>query len=355
MGWGGQEHRVLAELLGFRERGSDVWLLASPDAQIYSRAAVARIPARALDVNKLHFPFEALRLARWLKQTRPDVLNTHSSRDGWVVGMAGRLARVPLILRTRHIEVAYPNRWVSRHAFITLADHILTTSRKMAAHLQQTLNLPDGRVTTIPTGIDLKRFVPNGPKVELPLGNARPGAPVVGMISILRSWKGHSTFLQAARILIDSGLAARFVIVGDGPMRQQIESQIAELKLAEWVGLAGHVEDVPGVLRALSVLVIASTRHEGVPQIGLQALAMKTPVVGSNAGGTPEIIRAGETGRIFAAGDAPALGAAIRETLEAREFTEALCDRGRALVEEKHSLDSMLDRIENLYLRYLPR
>lgn len=355
VGWGGQEHRVMAELTEFRKRGSEVWLLAPAEAQIHTRATAAGIPVRALDVKKLHFALEALRTARWLRQIRAEVLNTHSSRDGWVVGMAGRLARVPLIVRTRHIEVAYPNRWVSRHAFVTLADHVLTTSRKMGVELQQSLNLPEDRVTTLPTGIDLTHFAPAGPKAELRGRNIPPATPWVGMVSVLRSWKGHATFLHAARILSDAGLSARFVIVGDGPIREQIETQICELKLSNYVSLAGHLDDVPSVLRALSVLVIASTKHEGVPQIGLQALATKTPVIGSNVGGIPEIIRPGETGRIFPAGDAPALAAAIRETLEAREITTRLCERGRAFVEANHGLDAMLDRIESLYRRWLPR
>ncbi|MBM3841619.1 MAG: glycosyltransferase family 4 protein [Verrucomicrobia bacterium] len=353
LGWGGQEHRVLAELTGFRERGSEGWLLAPPEAKVYERTAAIGIPTRPLDVNRLHFALEVLKTARWLRKIRPDVLNTHSSRDGWVVGMAGRLARVPLLVRTRHIEVAYPNRRVSRHAFVTLADHVFTTSEKMAIHLRQSLDLPEERVTPMPTGIDLKRFAPDGPKVELPSGKAPPSLPAVGMVSVLRSWKGHSTFLQAARLLLDSKFAARFVIVGEGPIRPQIEAQIAELRLADCVGLPGHREEVPEVLRGLAVLVIASTKHEGVPQIGLQALATKTPVIGTDVGGIPEIIRPGETGRIIPAGNAPALAAAIRETLEARVVTAALCERGRALVEARHGLDAMLDRIEAVYARHL--
>ena len=117
--------------------------------------------------------------------------------------------------------------------------------------------------------------------------------------------------------------------------------------------MAGHREDVPEVLRALDVLVIASTRHEGVPQIGLQALATKTPVVGSDVGGTPEIIRQGETGRNFPAGDAGALVQAVRATLAEAETTRAMCERGRAMVEQHHSLDAMLDRLEALYRQRL--
>ena len=137
-------------------------------------------------------------------------------------------------------------------------------------------------------------------------------------------------------------------------MRTEIERLAAELRLTDRLTLTGHREDVPEVLRALDVLVIASTRHEGVPQIGLQALATKTPVVGSDVGGTPEIIRQGETGRNFPAGDAGALAQAVRATLAEAETTRAMCERGRAMVEQHHSLDAMLDQLDAIYHRYLP-
>ena len=341
----------MAELTGFQRRGSRVWLIAPTGSLIFRRAGESNVAAFPLRPGKWRFPVEVVRIARWLKKQRVDVVNTHSSRDGWLAGLAGRLARVPLLLRTRHIDVSYPHRRLSRHAFTTLADHVLTTSRKITTHFQEMFGLPDERISTVPTGIDLNRFSPAGPKADLSDGHA---LPVIGMISVLRSWKGHSIFLQAADLLRSNGFNGRFVIAGEGPMRALIENQIRELRLADRVTLTGHREDVPEILRALSVLVIPSTGHEGVPQIGLQALATKTPVVGSDAGGTPEIIRPGETGRIIPAGNAKALAESIRETLEQAEATRAMRERGRTMVEARHSLASMLDTVDALYRRYMP-
>ena len=344
---------MFAELAGFQKRGSEVRLLAPAESEIFRRAQAAGIPAVPFQTGKWQFPFEAIRFARWLRRNRIQILNTHSSRDGWLLGIAGRLARVPFIVRTRHIDVTYPNRWLSRHAYTTFADHVLVTSAKIKAHFQEMFGLPDDRISTVPTGIDLEMYSPAGGKAKFA---DEPFAlcPLIGMISVLRSWKGHVTFLQAARILLDGKFVARFVIVGDGPMRPHIEKQIADLNLGETVTLTGHQEDVPEILRALQALVIASTRHEGIPQIGLQALATKTPVVGSNVGGIPEIIRHGKTGRIFPAGDAKALAAAIRETLREIAATEKMAEAGRKLVETHHSLEKMFGDLESIYRRHLP-
>ncbi len=343
---------MLAELTGFQKRGCPVWLLAPRHSQIFQRAVDTGVPALAVSFHRLLFLLNLLRLTRWLRRERIEILNPHSSRDGWLLGLAGRLARVPLIIRSRHIDVDYPNVWASRHAFTTLADHVLATSRKITANFQKIFGLPGDRITTLPTGIDLRRFSPDGPKADL--GKAAPVRPRIGMVSVLRSWKGHTTFLQAARRLVDAGFCAGFIIVGDGPMRPVIEEEIDRLRLRPVVTLIGHREDVPEVLRALDVLVIASARHEGVPQIGLQALATKTPVVGSDVGGTPEIIRPGETGRNFPAEDAGALALALRETLSETEATRRMCEQGRAAVEQHHSLDAMLDQLDGIYRRYLP-
>ena len=351
IGWGGQEHRVMAELLGFQKRGCAVWLAAFAHSVIYQRAQEAGIPVLAVDFGRDQMLRNIIHLTKWLRKNRIEVLNPHSSRDGWILGIAGRLARVPLIIRTRHIDVDYPNPFLSRHAYTTFADHVLTTSRKIAAHFQDIFHLADDRVTTLPTGIDLERFSPCGEKADL--GLPETGVPVIGMISVLRSWKGHSVFLQAARILKDAGFPARFVIVGEGGARLGIEQQIAELQLSDVISLAGHREDVPAVLRALDVLAIPSTDHEGVPQIGLQALATKTPVVGSDVGGIPEIIQPGVTGRIFHSGDARELARALRETIEHREETLRMVEAGRRAVEASHGIDSMLDQLDYLYHRRL--
>lgn len=298
-------------------------------------------------------PFDAVRLAFWLRQQRIEIVNTHSSRDGWVLGLAARMARTPLLIRSRHIDVAYANPNVSRHAFTTLADHVLTTSQKITDHFQSIFHLPTESITTLATGIDVQRFHPVGARAELPVSRAPGAAPVVGMVSVLRSWKGHTTFFDALRKLRESGFPLQAVVVGGGAALIHFTAMAKRQGVEDLVQFTGHREDVPDVLRALDLLCIPSLSHEGIPQIGLQALACGTPVVGSDCGGIPEIIRPGQTGRIFPAGDADAMAGAIRAALTEKAETQRLVQAGRQSVEHNHSLDHMLDRLEDLYERYL--
>ncbi len=347
LGWGGQEHRTLTELVGFQKRGYDVALVASPNSVILQRAGDVGVPVFPFVFRRLTLPLDVLRLAIWLKARRVQILNTHSSKDGWLLGLAGRLARVPLIIRTRHIDVDYPSPQLSRLVYGALADHVLTTSDKITSHLRRVFRLPREKITTLPTGIDLQKFLPHGTRADL-----GPG-PLIGMVSVLRSWKGHRVFLEAVAALKTQGFRARYVIVGGGQSPAWIEEQIKVLGIGDLVHLAGHREDVPEVLRTLDLLVIPSTKHEGIPQIGLQALACKTAVIGSDTGGIPEIICHGETGRIFPSENSQALAEAIKAAFLESGLTQQMKEAGRRLVEEKHSTESMLDELEMLYERYL--
>jgi glycosyltransferase involved in cell wall biosynthesis len=207
-------------------------------------------------------------------------------------------------------------------------------------------------VTTMPTGVDLIRFRPEGPSAELPLPPLPAGTPLIGMISVIRHAKGTQILAEAARLLRDEGRRVHCVIVGDGPWRSHLEAVISELGVKDLFSLLGHREDVPEIMRSLDVIAIPSF-HEAVPQSGLQALATGIPVVASDVGGIPGIIKHGITGRLVPPKDAAALARAIRDTLEQREQTQAMTSAGLDLIRGDHSLEKMLDRLEVIYRQHL--
>lgn len=350
-GWGGQEHRVFNELAGFRERSSRVALIAESTSGVAKRAVEAQIELVPTRFKRVHFFPELIRLRNWLFQNRIEVLNTHSSKDGWLLGMAGRLAKTPLIIRSKHIDVDYPSPKTSRHAYATVSDHVITTSGKIKAKMIGTMKLDDSKIDVIATGVDVERFTASGPKADLGLPDN--GHPVVGMVSVLRSWKGHALLFRAAKILRDRGLPLRIVIVGGGAPVENFSKFAAEEGAEDLVTFAGHRENVAEVLRALDLLVIPSTKHEGIPQIGLQGLATQVPIVGSDCGGIPEIVRDGVTGRIFPTNDAVAFADRIEEALKEKERSAARAAAGRQMVETEFSTEVMFARLEALYARYL--
>lgn len=350
MGWGGQEHRVFTELKGFSNLGYRVALVAPRRSVLFERCSAAGIPCFHASFERKHFVLDLARLTAFLRTHLPLVVNTHSSRDGWCMGVAARLAKVPLLIRSRHIDVDYKTPALSRHAFTTLADHVITTSDAITRKIKTVLKVPGERITTMATGIDLARFSPSISAAEVP----RPcGGPLIGMISVLRSWKGHDVFFQAIRILCDAGFLADFVVVGGGGNLDAYRGMARLRGVAERVSFTGHREDIPELLRALDLLVIPSTKHEGIPQIGLQALACGTPVIGSSVGGIPEIVRSGETGRIFEPENPVSLAETIKRVFLEQAETGKMAAEGRAFVSQDYGLDGLLEGLLRLYRQYL--
>jgi glycosyltransferase involved in cell wall biosynthesis len=342
--------RVLAELEWMRAQGHWVALGAHPQSQIAKRAAAADIRFYPLRTSKVMLPLEVIRLALWLIQHRVELVNTHSSNDGWLAGLAARLALKPILIRSRHIEVDYPNRFTSALAFRRLPHHVITTSQRIADRLVKELGVPAQRATCIATGVDLTRFDPRivGTLREK-LGLA-PDIALVGMISVLRSWKGHATFMEAAaKLLTDTGRRVHFIIAGDGPAREEWTKFIQQEPWLGNVTLLGHRADVPNVLASLDVLVLPSYAHEGIPQIILQAQAMARPVVATAIGGIPEVVEDGVTGLLVAPKDGDALAEKIRAVLDDPALASRLGQTARAHIEKSYSLDAMGHRLLDLY------
>lgn len=353
MGWGGQERRVVLEMEGFRRLGADARLIADKDSGIWREARARGFETfRCSPKRHLHLT-EFFRVRRWLLGFQPHVVNTHSSRDGWVVGLAARAARVPFIVRSKHFDVPISSPWLSRIVYARLADHVIATSPAIVTRMAAALSLPEAHFTTMPTGVDLGRFHPDGPQAALrELARIPAGVPLIGTVSILRRAKGHRHLIDALRLLLDSGRRLHCFIVGDGPVRQEIADHVRASNVGDHVTLMGNRDDVPEILRALDILLMPSL-HEAIPQAVLQAFACGTPVIGSDVGGIPAIVRPGETGRLVPPGDAPALAEAISVALDQPEETRRLSTHARHLVATEHSLDRMVERLDALYRAHM--
>jgi glycosyltransferase involved in cell wall biosynthesis len=264
--------------------------------------------------------------------------------------LAARLVGVPVV-RMRHLSVPVQANPFSRIVYTALCDRIVTTGEAIRTLLVERVRVPPSKVVSIPTGVDLEEFHPSRVdplrlRKELGLNQT---TSLLGMVAVLRSWKGHLVFLQALRRMHEKHPDVQAVLVGDGPFRSVIQDAIRCHGLESHVHLLGHREDVAETLSALDVVVSASTAAEGIPQALLQALAMRRPVVASDVGGIPEVIRPGDTGWLVPPGDPQVLGEAILEALADREGGQRMGERGRKMVEAEYSLERMGERMEALY------
>lgn len=347
LGWGGQEIRILTEAAGMLKRGHAVTIVAPEESRIFREAGERGIPAVALPIGRKGLR-GLLALRRWLKQHPCDVINTHSSTDGWLAAIATRLTRhAPPVVRTRHISAAIPDNRSTRWLYQSATSHIATTGEKLRQQLVHHNRFDPQRITSVPTGIDTERFSPGDQaaargQLQLPLD-----ASIVGIVATLRSWKGHAYLLEAFAQLTDS--KALLLIVGDGPQRQNLQQEIARRGLTERVRMVGNQHDVVPWLRAMDLFVLPSYANEGVPQALMQAMSCGLPVISTPIGSITEAVQDDVTGIIVPPRDADRLSQAIRSLLQDPQRRARMGEAARRVALEKFGLDAMLDKMEAIF------
>jgi glycosyltransferase involved in cell wall biosynthesis len=350
LGWGGQERRILVEALAMRRRGHSLTFACDGRGELFRRVGQHGFPVTSLTFGGYHNFLAFTKLRQILSQELPHILNTHSSLDSWVGSLAWRSLRTPpLLVRTRHLSTPVRDNWPTRWLYQSPAA-IITTGEVTRELLMERLGVPARRIFSIPTGVELEDFFPQEKNRELLAQLKIPvDAFIFGSVAVLRSWKGHLVLLEAFHELIQGGVRAFLLLVGEGPYRVVIEEKIAQLGLSPWVRLAGFREQVAPWFALMDVVVLASYANEGVPQSLLQALAMSRPVVGTTVGGIPEVIMDEETGLLVPPRDSRSLAHGMARLMQDPGYRRQLGQRGRDLVVERFSMGQMAMEIEAVY------
>jgi glycosyltransferase involved in cell wall biosynthesis len=343
LGWGGQELRILAEAQGLARRGHRLTLLCPPQARIYAEAPAWGLRAVPLPIARKR-PAGLLALRRWLRANPCDVLSTHSSTDAWLAALAV-LGRSTPIVRTRHISAPVPRNALSRWLYRRAA-RIVTAGEQLRRELIERTGVAPERVTSVPTGADAERYRPG----DRTAARAALGLPadriLIGIVATLRSWKGHRHLVEAFAGLPQNTM---LVIVGDGPQRQALDSQVAQAGLGPRVRFAGNQRDVVPWLQALDIFALPSYANEGVPQALLQAMLVGLPCVSTGIGSIPELAIDGNTALVVSPRDVHALRQALEELLRNPGLRARLGDAARRHCASSMSVGRMLDRMEAIY------
>ena len=219
---------------------------------------------------------------------------------------------------------------------------------------------------TVLNGVDLERFSPHGPTLDLDacagLSAARPGVVRVGLIATAALWKGHAVFLRALAALPPE-LPVRGYVIG-GPIYQTTGSQLtmdelartaAQLGLAGRVGFTGHLNDIPAAMRALDIVVHASTQPEPFGLVVAEAMASGRAVIASAAGGVTELIEDGVDALTHQPGDAGALARAIERLVADLAMRDRLGRQARLTAERRFDRKRMGADLAAIYSDWLNR
>jgi glycosyltransferase involved in cell wall biosynthesis len=360
MGVGGAQ-RVVIDLVEARGAGLEAAVLSLRDHWLPGRReCLASTGASCESVGlSARRPWALGRLRSRLAELAPDLLHTHlevSDSLGALAALSlGR--RRPLLVSHVHNDPAEKYRPAQRLAGRLLAGWIdahVVSGNGLAGTVRRAFAGHPGRLEVIPYGIHPRWL--EGRCLQEARGRAaalRRGAKrVVGVVGRLAPQKAIHGLLRAAPRLLAAEPSTRILLVGDGPLRSQLEAEVRDLGVAGAVDFLGYQSDLAPVYAALDVFVLPS-QYEGLPLALLEAMATGVPCVVSDLPGIRDAVEDGATGLRVPPGDAEALAAALLRVLSDAALAAGLRERARERVRREHSRERMLARTEALYRELL--
>lgn len=356
--WRGGQNQVLLTVNGLREIGHRAALVAHPDGELRRRASeglelIPLAPRTEMDLSA------AWRLARVLKRLEPDVIHAHDPHGIAMAALAlsmggasGPSGRVPALVASRrvdfHLKTNSFSRWKHRQVACFMAASELIRRMLVAD------GVPAERTVTVHEGIDVDHVAAAPPVNVHEVFWLPHHAPVVGNVAALVPHKGQRHLIEAAHLVVRDVPDARFLILGEGELRDPLTRQIREYRLEKHVLLPGFRTDVLGCLKSFDLFVMSSVA-EGLGTSLLDAMACAKPIVATAAGGIPEIIEDGVNGLLVPPRDHHAMAAAIVRLLTDAPLRDQLGKVGLARVRERFTVERMVAETVAVYARVAGR
>jgi glycosyltransferase involved in cell wall biosynthesis len=344
-GISGSENHLLGLLPALREHGFDVELVMLHEGEPGAAEFARRLEATGVRVERIPLgsaasPLAFGRLLRFVRSREPDVLHTHLVHADFHGLVAGRLARVPVLVSTKHGFNPFRDRrafGVADRTVGRLADVHIAISRGLARYLAEREGFDPDRFEIVHYGIE------PGPEPPPP-----PAAPRLAIVGRLIPIKGHDTLLRALATVRSDVPGITLEVAGDGALEPDLRATTTRLGLDDVVRFLGHVPRVAEVFERAEVVVVPSL-GEGFGMVALEAMERGRPVVASAVGGLPEIVEDGRTGLLVPSADADALAEAIRGLAGDAARTADFGAAGRARALAEFSQERCTERTAELY------
>lgn len=327
------------------EQGYDVSVVSHPgkwltqDTVIYDRIPVKIMPfapriSPAADLKTL------LDLVAHFRREHFDIVHTSTVKPGLLGRLAARLAGAPIVVHTVRGFYLHDQMSPAQYRFFAFlekigswcSDSILSQNKEDVGTAIRLGMCPPDKISHLGNGIDLSKFELGRVDQEKLMALRQslgilPRQPVIGLVARLVREKGIFEFIEAARMLKERGIPARFLAVGSSQSEKYSavspESKLKEYGLEQEVMLLGHRDDVPDLVSLMDVLVLPSYA-EGIPRIVMEAAALGKPVVATGVRGTVEVVDDGQTGLLIPVRNAPALADAVHSLLRDPERAAAM-------------------------------
>ncbi len=336
--WRGGQNQVLLTAQGMMARGVATEIACRRGGELEARARAAGVSVEPVSFRGDLWPAGILALARRVRQQPESVLllhDPHAVSAGLIATRLGR--RVPLVAVRR---VDFPLRGAFSRAKYAACDGVIVVSSAIGSVMGRG-GIASEQLALVYEGVPDRRPAPGGREALAALG-VPEDALVVGNVAALTAHKDHATLIDAMMILRTTQPRAWLVIAGEGELRGVLEAQARALGVADRTVFAGFRTDLDRLLPAFSVFCLSS-RLEGLGTSVLDAMALGLPVVATAAGGIPEAVLDGVTGRLVPPRDSRALAGALCEALSDEALRRAWGEAGRRRFLECFTCERMVD------------
>ncbi|MBU2102934.1 MAG: glycosyltransferase, partial [Candidatus Omnitrophica bacterium] len=290
------------------------------------------------------------RLSSLIRRYNIDIVHTHLWGANFWGRIAAKLANVKVIIATEHNMDTWKNggyfildRWVS-----SFTDKVIVVSESVKDFYYKKIGLTDEKSRMIHNGIESEKYALAKKGTDF---KTNGNEIVIGIVGRLVPQKGHKYFLLAMKELV-SKHRIKGLIVGSGPMGEELKQYSKDLGLNGNVVFTGLRQDIPEVLKSLDILVLPSLR-EGLPIVALEAMASGVPVVATNVGGTPEVVIDNETGILIEPENERDIVNAIGRLIEDKVAMERLICNARRHIQKNFTIEKMVLQHESLYTELL--
>lgn len=291
------------------------------------------------------------RVAAHLREEQVDVLHCHMPVAGAVGRIAAKMVGIPVVYSEHNLQERFhpATRWLNRATW-SWQERVIAVSGDVADSIHSRIGtgVP---VDVVLNGVDVNRFRrvdADGASIRRQYGIPE-NAPVIGTVAVFRVQKRLQDWLAAARSLLDRFPEARFLLVGDGPLREEVETALRVHRLEQAVFLPGLKEDVRPYLAAMDIYMMSSI-FEGLPVALLEAMSMECLPVCTAVGGIPEVIRSGENGFLAEPERPEQLAQIAGDLVGDRTQMKKLATVARNTVAERFSMKRMTGELETIYL-----
>ncbi|MFQ5539515.1 MAG: glycosyltransferase [Candidatus Binatia bacterium] len=291
-------------------------------------------------------------LVKYIGRMRPHVVHGFLFW-AYVIGtIAACAARVPVIVSSRrslgHFKAGRSFYLCLERIVNSITRVVVANSEAVRQDVIRQEKLPTGKVLVIHNGLDPSRFVIKPNELLRESLGLRERSPLIGVIANVIYYKGHSFFLDAWARILDKCPDAIALLVGDGPLKEDVEAKVDAIGLSESARFLGTRHDIPELLALMDILVHPSL-EEGFSNAILEAMAAGKPVVATDVGGNPEAVIHGETGLLVPPRDPAALADAVAELFSDPRRADQMGKAGRERVEKEFRIDRMVHSMEKLY------